>query len=224
MHGLLVLMAAMITLMTVMGVWQLSRAEEKRQLLLEWDSRSRIELGLAEALAVNAPFGHRLRVSGVYLAGGDLFLDNQIYEGRVGYRLIRPLQTAAGLLAVDMGWLRADADRSRVPLVSLPEDDSVELGGFIVRPYLPPLSFASHRQDPVSARVQSLQPELLTQHWGEPVLPFILKVAEGSSLETRWQPVVMGPERHTGYAIQWFVMALAVLISGLIFYRRRYEA
>lgn len=224
MRGLLVLTVIMIALMTVMGVWQLSRAEEKRQLQREWDSRSQIELGLGEALAVNSPFGHRLRVSGVYLAGGDLFLDNQTDEGRVGYRLVRPLQTAAGLLAVDIGWIQADADRSRLPVVSLPEDDSVELTGFIVRPYLPPLSLGSHRQDPLTARVQSLQPALLARHWGEPVLPFILRTAEGAVLESGWQPVVMGPERHTGYAIQWFSMALAVLVAGLIFYRRWHEA
>ncbi|GAA3544060.1 SURF1 family protein [Zobellella aerophila] len=224
MRGLLVLTGVMIALMTVMGVWQLSRAEEKRQLQLEWDSRSQIELELAEALAVNAPFGHRLRVSGVYLAGGDLFLDNQIEQGRVGYRLVRPLQTAAGLLAVDLGWVEAGADRRRLPVVSPPDEDSIELSGFIVRPYLPPLSLSSHRQDLVSARVQSLQPELLARQWGEPVQPFVLKLVEGDALESGWQPVVMGPERHTGYAIQWFVMALAVLITGLMFYRRWHEA
>lgn len=224
MRGLLMLTGAMIALMTMMGVWQLSRADEKRQLMQEWDSRSRIELGLGEALALGAPFGYRLRVTGVYLAGGDLFLDNQVEQGRAGYRLVRPLQTTAGLLAVEQGWLAAGADRSVLPPVAPPAEDSVELTGFIVRPYFPPLSLSSHRPDPVPSRIPSLQPELLARHWGEPVLPFVLKAAKGSEPESGWQPVVMGPERHTGYAVQWFAMALAVLIAGLIFYRRYHEA
>lgn len=223
-RGLLILTGAMIALMVMMGVWQLSRADEKRQLQREWDSRSRIELGLGEALSLGAPFGYRLRVSGVYLAGGDLLLDNQIERGRAGYRLIRPLQTTFGLLAVDLGWLSAGADRSVLPHVSPPEEDSIELTGFIVRPYLPPLSLPGHRRDPLASRIPSLQPELLSGHWGQPVLPFVLKAVKDSEPEPGWQPVVMGPERHTGYAVQWFAMALAVLIAGLIFYRRHHEA
>lgn len=217
--GLLALTALMTLLMIFMGVWQLSRADEKRQLQQEWQQRSGISLALGEALSISAPFGYRLEVSGVYLAGGDLFLDNQIEEGRAGYRLIRPLQTPYGLLAVDTGWWPADADRRRLPEVPLP-DGLVRLSGNLVRPYLPPLSFGGE-EPPQRRRIAALDPERLASVWGQGVLPFVLKAGGEGAGEA---PVVMGPERHIGYAVQWFAMALAVWLAALVFYRRRHEA
>ncbi|WP_375056334.1 SURF1 family protein [Zobellella sp. DQSA1] len=216
--GLLALTLLMTTLMVTMGIWQLSRADDKRQLLQEWQQRRDIVLDLDEALAIGSPFGYRLDVGGVYLAGGDLFLDSQIQDGRVGYRLIRPLQTPYGLLAVDTGWWPADADRRRLPVVTLPEG-TVQLSGVLIRPYRPPLSLGG-APDPQARRINGLDPGLLQSRWGQRALPFVLRLEEGAE----WQPVVMGPERHLGYAVQWFAMALAVWVAALVFYRRRHEA
>ncbi|ATG72577.1 SURF1 family protein [Zobellella denitrificans] len=216
--GLLALTLLMTMLMVTMGIWQLSRADDKRQLLQEWQQRRDIALDLDETLAIDNPFGYRLEVSGLYLAGGDLFLDNQMHEGRAGYRLIRPLQTPYGLLAVDAGWWPADPDRRRLPVVAVPEGP-VQLNGVLVRPYRPPLSLGG-APDPQTRRISGLDPDLLRARWGQRTLPFVLRLeTEG----TEWQPVVMGPERHLGYAVQWFAMALAVWVAALVFYRRRHE-
>ncbi|OXY81703.1 SURF1 family protein [Oceanimonas doudoroffii] len=218
--GLLVLTAAISALMVFMGMWQLSRADEKRQLLQEWQQRSQMELELKEALAMHSPFGYRLRTSGVYLAGGELFLDNQIEQGRAGYRLIRPLQTPQGLLAVDSGWWPASADRSRLPAVNPPDDHALELTGVLVRPWQPPLSLGRER-DAHPRRLSSLEPALLTERWGQPVLPVVLKTDGGGD---GWQPVVMGPEKHLGYAVQWFTMTVAIWLAAWWWYRRGHEA
>lgn len=215
--GLLALTLLMTMLMVTMGVWQLSRADDKRQLLQEWQQRRDIVLDLDEALVIDAPFGYRLEQSGVYLAGGDLFLDNQIHEGRAGYRLIRPLQTPYGLLAVDTGWWPADPDRRRLPVVTLPEGP-VRLSGALVRPYRPPLSLGG-APTPQARRISGLDPALLQARWGQRVLPFVLRLEVGAD----WQPVAVGPARHLGYAVQWFAMALAVGVTALVFYRRRHE-
>jgi LPXTG-motif cell wall-anchored protein len=34
----------------------------------------------------------------------------------------------------------------------------------------------------------------------------------------------MGPMRHIGYAFQWFALALAVLVTGIVLYRRKRKA
>ncbi|AEY00425.1 hypothetical protein GU3_03340 [Oceanimonas sp. GK1] len=209
--GLLVLTAVMTGLMVFMGMWQLSRADEKRRLLQEWKQRSQIELELKEALAMQSPFGYRLRVGGVFLAGGELFLDNQIEQGRPGYRLIRPLQTPQGLLAVDWGWLPAGEDRRQLPQVEILDDTPVLVSGALVRPWQPPLSLGGGEPDPQSRRIASLAPELLASRWGQPVLPMVLK----TDMDTGgWQPVVMGPEKHLGYAVQWFAMTAAIWLAA----------
>ncbi|PPL15705.1 hypothetical protein UN63_11790 [Oceanisphaera arctica] len=218
--GLLALTGVMTLLMITMGVWQLSRADEKRLLLQEWQQRRDISLALNEALSMQIPFGYRLEVSGVYLAGGDLFLDNQIESGRAGYRLIRPLQTRYGLLAVDTGWWPADPDRRKLPPIP-PQEEPVQLSGNIIRPYVPPLSLGEELFEPRLRRVSGLEQTRIEQIWGQQALPFVLKLG---AEKDDWQPVVMGPERHIGYAVQWFVMTLAIWGAAAWWYRRRDEA
>lgn len=217
--GLLVLTAAISLLMIFMGVWQLSRADEKRLLLLEWHQRHDLELTLNEALSIQAPFGYRLAVNGLFLSGGDVWLDNQIEAGRVGYRLIRPLQTRHGLLTVDTGWWPAPPDRRQLPAMT-PSTTPGRLVGHLVRPYIPPLALGEVSFNPGHPLVADLDPALLAQIWGEPVLPFVLKVGAG---QDDWLPVVMGPERHTGYAVQWFAMTLAVWVAAAWYYRRQHD-
>lgn len=104
--SLLILTAILSLLMLGMGVWQLARAEEKRQLLAEWQQRRDSDISLSQARHMEEPFGYRLHVEGSYLDERALFLDNQVQAGQVGYRLIRVLPTAYGLLMVDTGWWR----------------------------------------------------------------------------------------------------------------------
>nr|WP_019934788.1 SURF1 family protein [Oceanimonas smirnovii] len=217
--GLLVLTAAISGLMVFMGIWQLSRADEKRVLLEQWQQRSGIRLELKEAMTMEQPFGYELQASGVFLAGGELFLDNQIENGRPGYRRIMPLQTALGLLAVDTGWWPASADRGQLPVTPALDDGPVQLSGVLVRPWQPPLSFGNEPNTD-SRRVVSLAPELLAAHWGQPVLPMVLKTDMNAG---QWQPVVMGPEKHLGYAVQWFAMTAAIWLAAIWWYRRPYD-
>ena len=217
--GLLALTAMISLLMMVMGVWQLSRADDKRLLLLEWQQRRGLEVSLNEALSIEAPFGYQLAASGLFLAGGDIWLDNQIEGGRAGYRLVRPLQTRHGLLAVDSGWWPAPPSRQQLPSVA-PLPAAAQLTGHIVRPYAPPLALGEVLFDPSHPVVAALDPSLLAQIWGEPVLPFVLKM---DAEQGGWQPVVMGPERHTGYAVQWFAMTLAVWVAAAWYYWRQHD-
>ncbi|ART82317.1 hypothetical protein CBP31_06535 [Oceanisphaera profunda] len=217
--GLLLLTAVLSLLMLGMGGWQLSRAEEKRQLLAEWQQRRNSDISLAQASAMVIPFGYRLTTHGRYLAGKEVWLDNQIQAGRVGYRLIRALPTAQGLLMVDTGWQPADADRRQLPAIAA-ITPPIPLSGHLIRPYQAPISLGQFTFIPSHPLVPSLAPALLTQIWGEPVLPFVLKL---SAEHEQWQPVVMGPERHLGYAVQWFLMALAVCIAAFWYYRRPHE-
>ena len=55
--GLLLLTAVLSLLMLGLGGWQLSRAEEKRQLLAEWQQRRNSDISLAQASAMEIPFG-----------------------------------------------------------------------------------------------------------------------------------------------------------------------
>lgn len=227
--NLLILTAVLSLLMLAMGLWQLARAEEKRQLLTEWQQRRDSDISLSQASMMAEPFGYRLRVEGAYLDESMLFLDNQVQAGRVGYRLIRALPTRYGLLMVDTGWWPADADRRQLPTIAtatLPTaTGSTALSGHLIRPYQPPISLSKFIFIPSHPVVPSLTPALLAEIWGQPVLPWVLKLEPLGTKEApdSWQPVVMGPERHIGYAVQWWLMALAVCVA-MFWYWRSCEA
>ncbi|MEH6472724.1 MAG: SURF1 family cytochrome oxidase biogenesis protein, partial [Halopseudomonas sp.] len=46
-----------------------------------------------------------------------------------------------------------------------------------------------------------------------PLYPAVLRLSEPviDGTDTRWKLVVMPPEKHLGYAVQWFGLALALL-------------
>jgi surfeit locus 1 family protein len=67
--------------------------------------------------------------------------------------------------------------------------------------------------------VQHIDVKKMIAAFGERVYPLVirLEIDQLGSLPRYWPSTVMSPEKHKGYAIQWFSMALAVLIAWLFF-------
>jgi surfeit locus 1 family protein len=62
--------------------------------------------------------------------------------------------------------------------------------------------------------VGEIDPLLLEPVLGAPVLPRVLRLAPESDHGFRrdWPTVSMTPQRHYGYAVQWFGLAVALLV------------
>ena len=69
------------------------------------------------------------------------------------------------------------------------------------------------------AIVQRIDVEKMNAALGERVYPLVIRLEadQFGALPRYWPSTVMSPEKHKGYAIQWFSMALAVLIAWLFF-------
>jgi cytochrome oxidase assembly protein ShyY1 len=67
--------------------------------------------------------------------------------------------------------------------------------------------------------VQQIDVEKMIAAVGKRVYPFVIRLEAGQlgALPRYWPGTVMSPEKHRGYAIQWFSMALVVLIAWLFF-------
>lgn len=64
------------------------------------------------------------------------------------------------------------------------------------------------------AVVELLDVHLISQFLHKSVYPFIIRLnnhADNGYLR-EWPVVAMAPERHYGYALQWFAIALVILI------------
>ncbi|MDX1676343.1 SURF1 family protein [Arsukibacterium sp.] len=219
---LLITVTAFIIL-SKLGYWQLQRAEEKalqinqlqqlqQQGALNWQQ-------LAVLTAAEAD-GVLFAGEGRWLKPFVWLLDNQIVDGKVGYDVIIPVQSTAKSrpLLVNLGWVAAGIDRTKLPELKIPEQLQLrglirsKVGGFRLGP--------NTEAEGWPQRIQ--QPELAQMADQLPVssYPFLLYQQAASPFLPHYQAVVMPPEKHHGYAFQWFMLAIAVVAVAIAAARR----
>ena len=49
----------------------------------------------------------------------------------------------------------------------------------------------------------------------------LLNAQDNSTFIRNWQPVVMPPEKHMAYAVQWFLLGVAALVIFIIAQRNK---
>ena len=227
---LLLAAVAVELLLLRLGFWQWSRASEKQT------QRDHLEAVLAErrgialsgldadTRAVEWAEG-RLR----FLPGPLLLLDNQRRADAVGVVVYQLAENADGRrLLVELGWLPVGGDRrlpSPAPLqgefavrglllpppamgIALGPPFSAQPDGSLLLLRVDTRALAAHFQRPLAARVLRL----------DPALPL------GFSRDLAIQANTLTPEKHRGYAVQWFGMAAAfALLCGVVWRRRKHD-
>ncbi len=229
--GWLPLVAASIAfaLFVGLGVWQLQRAAEKEQLLAAIERGARaapIELPYADSALAGAEF-HRVRAQGQFLGERQFLLDNRLLDGRVGYDVITPLVLADGrTVLVDRGWLPAGPRREPQGDVALEMTGPVTVTGRLWRPdpavALGPAVAPSSGEWPRT--VTRIDYQALGQELGRTLTPAVIRAERGAPWVLTPRPLEprFGPERHYGYAVQWFALALTVVVvTGALRWRRR---
>lgn len=223
---LTLLVLLLLPVLLRLGFWQLSREAEKRELQALYEQR----LGSVPVSIENLNPQADLQYQPVLLQGSFdneryFLLDNRIHRGRVGFEAIVPFVTRQGLLVfVNRGWLPSTGDRTRLPVVD-PAPGELRLEGNVYVPLGEALVLGESRpgttwpkliQEADSAAALAAQWDAST---GVAVFPWTVRLAEGSPavLERNWTVVNTGPEKHRGYAVQWFAMALALVLLYLYY-------
>lgn len=209
------------------GLWQLSRANEKRILLQAFTAGTASEPApLPEA---GADIAHRryqrVRAEGRYDAGHQILLDARIRGGRVGYEVITPLLIDTRAVLVNRGWIAADPNRSRLPDVSVGAEARV-VDGLLDR--LPRAALAA-APEPASGDAswprRMLYPDAraIASALGYPVEDFLvlLDPAAADGYDREWLPELMTPRQHVGYAVQWFALCGALIVIYVVVNIRR---
>lgn len=212
----------------LLGRWQLHRAVEKQGML------DRVAAVLRDQQAQSlAALSGQATLDYAWVAGTGRFtdapallLDNQRHGDAVGVHVFRVFVPEQGQpVLVDLGWRALPADRT------LPVDVRVDGQLFVSGLLMPPpstglaLGPAYVVRDPTrwlltridlhalsSALKTSLGPRILRLN---PALPL------GYARDLDVLPNTLPPERHRGYAVQWFGLALATLATALILTLRR---
>ena len=203
-----------------LGYWQLGRAQEKRALLEAFTSGSEdivdaTGLGFDELARYQ-----RVRLRGTYDATRQILLDNMpSAAGRPGYRVLTPLERAdgRGWVMVDRGWVPLGSTRDDLPNVAVGAGDR-ELTGT-----LDGLPIPGVRVGPAASPGATSWPRVLlfpTEADVESALGvevesriILLDAGVPDGFEREWRPALgLGPERHLGYAVQWFAFALVAIV------------
>ncbi|MCX7057299.1 MAG: SURF1 family protein [Pseudomonadota bacterium] len=204
-------------LLASLGVWQLDRAAEKRALIAAFAAGDVAAVALPSSASPQPRYA-RVSVAGHYLADRQFLLDNMTHEGAVGYRVLTPLVDAAGVVVlVDRGWLPAGARRDQLPNVA------VDVAPRQVWGRLDELPRAGIRLDAAPEpgwprRISYPTRAALEAAAGQPLYPQVLLLdpAAADGYLRDWRPAGPAPERHLGYAVQWFALSLTLLILYIV--------
>jgi surfeit locus 1 family protein len=142
---------------------------------------------------------------------------------------VTPLESTAGWLLVDRGWLPLGASRTELPDVSVSDAPRTITGTIdaLPRAGLQLENTAADNNAPWPRVLNFPQQAALEQALGRKLLPglLLLDASQPDGYERVWEAHLgFKPERHIGYAVQWFALAAAALIIFIIVGFRRSAA
>ncbi|WP_426144078.1 SURF1 family protein [Pseudomonas sp. DWP3-1-2] len=219
--GLLPSLMVLILLpcLIALGFWQLGRGEEKRVMLAHYAERGTAAPVRIEQLPGSPDPAYRhVQLRGRFDPEHSLLLDNRLRDGKVGVELLQPFQDqASGLwVLLNRGWLPWP-DRRTPPAFQTPVQ-VLDVDAWVY--VAPGASFQLHAdsaQAPWPRLVTAVDASALWAQLGREGFPLELRMASAlGAYRLGWPVVAMGPEKHLGYAVQWF--SLAIALSGLYLY------
>lgn len=208
-----------LLLMTVgllLSQWQWQRADEKREI-----NQARQEAESLYNPVVSPPPYSEITLTGNFRTEHSMWLDNRIHQGKVGVALLTPFIDIHGRWwLIDRGFVDTQGRRGDLEIF-VPEADFSSPGRLLV----------------ITGTWQSLQQKKALvlgdlregnrlqavdlSYWPQAQKAFagILHLSSSSDsrlrLERWWVANPMPAERHIGYSLQWFLLALLCLIFAI---------
>lgn len=216
----------MVLGMLRLGVWQLDRADQKRDIADQLEARSSQAatplIELVQGSKVESLRFRKVLLKGRYLQNKDFYVDNQVVNGQVGYQIFTPfqLEQSATLIMLARGWVSVGESRQKLPEVETPSGSMVLQGRLNAAPAQPPLwddKYAVSEGD-----VWQYLPMLeVANVLPSKVFPLVVELAPGAgddpTLVRKWPEIDdQQVAKHLGYAFQWFAMAAAFFIACLV--------
>ena len=213
------LIIATIAFLVSLGLWQLERADQKRTIeaaILNANTGP-VEL-IANGRELLDKEYYDVRLQGNYLSDKQFIYDNQIVDQVSGYYVLTPfiLTDQLGVILVNRGFIPWNGQRERladIAVDSVSRDIKVQVSSPIKRMELKATDVS--RQFPVL--IQAIDFDVLEE---VSKLKFVkvvglLDPSSSDGYVRKWEPYTGSIEKHIGYAIQWFLMALVLAIIGL---------
>lgn len=210
-----VLATAAVIAFAALGAWQLERAAEKRALARDFSAG-----GPAipwRQLPADAPRFQRVMLRGRYDPAHQFLLDNRSHESVAGVEVLTPFLLDDGdVVLVNRGWLPFGRTRQEVPAVDVGGESRAITGRIDDLPR-PGIWLEGPASTGWPRLVQYPTMDELSAALGRPLAPrqVLLDPGNPDGYVLDWAVPGTPPDRHLGYAVQWFAFAA---LAGAIWF------
>ena len=205
-----------------LSYWQWLRAEEKMNTLARiehWKNQGALNSNQLSSINHLERDGLQLDFQGRWLSPGVWLIDNKMVNGRIGYDVLIAVQDIsapadAAALLVNLGWIAAPQQRDTLPEVRVPNELHIR-GIFRTRIKGVLLGTNIENKGVWPMRIQQVDSESLAAYLSRPLVDGLIYQEKNSPFLVHYQSVVLPPERHRAYALQWFLLAVAVVVVAI---------
>ena len=213
------LIVATLALLISLGFWQLDRADEKRAIedKIAIANSANVELVVSTELLKDKEYYH-VRLQGSYVDDKQFIYDNQIVDQVSGYYVLTPfvLSGDSKTVLINRGFIAWNGRRDKLADIDV-EDELTEVKVQISKPVKRMELKASEITGEFPVLIQALDLDAMSAIASIDFVSVVglLSPESSNGFVRRWEPYTGSIERHIGYAIQWFLMALVLAFIGI---------
>lgn len=214
-----ILITATFAFLVSLGFWQLDRADEKRgiEASIKLANTGSVELIVEEGSLKNKEY-YEVRLQGKYLSDKQFIYDNQIVNQVSGYYVLTPyaLEGQSKAILINRGFIPWNGRRDKLADIDIGQDAreiKVLISKPIKRMELKPTEIGI--QFPILIQSIDLQDMASLASVDFSSVIGLLDPSASNGFVRKWEPYTGSIEKHIGYAVQWFLMALVLAIIGI---------
>ena len=214
-----ILITATFAFLVSLGFWQLDRADEKRgiEASIKQANTGSVEL-IRKEEGLQSKEYYEVRLQGKYLSDKQFIYDNQIVDQVSGYYVLTPyaLEGQSKAILINRGFIPWNGRRDKLADIVIGQETreiKVQISKPIKRMELKPSEVGI--QFPVLIQSIDLQDMADRAKIDFSSVIGLLDASASNGFIRKWEPYTGSIEKHIGYAVQWFLMALVLAIIGI---------
>ncbi len=220
--------ALLLPIFIALGIWQLNRAFYKQDLEMQinlHNADTPVDIKKVIENPKNFEF-YSVKFSGRFDNEHQLLLENRFFRHQLGFEVLSLVKLSTGqFILINRGWIPKPASSNQLPNLS-PVNGVQNIKGKVIIPqhkiFQLGLTHYSDKQWPhliPNLSLTSITKALPNKN----VLPFIIQLdpSAKNGYIRNWRPLTMSPNKHKGYAVQWFAMAGTLIIIFITVNTRR---
>ena len=214
-----ILILATMAFLASLGFWQLDRADQKRTIeaSIQKANTGVVELIVNQNELLNKEY-YEVRLQGSYVSDKQFIYDNQIVDQASGYYVLTPfvLTGQSNAIMINRGFIPWNGRRDQLADIAV-DSASREIKIQVSKPIKRIELKASDISNQFPVLIQAIDFDVIEEISSTSFVRVIglLDSSSADGFVRKWEPYTGSIEKHIGYAIQWFLMALFLGIIGI---------